>query len=145
MNDFACPISAFVASLEKYDDEGLDYLVQTIVSFDVKTFTAKCNHHSPTYDSSLVDFDIISLEMFKMNERWLTREHMHSVMLVLADTHGWSVRRNRLCLQCNRFGIPDENASRNFMSGNLKSGCTFRLIISVRVCCSNSLGRSWYV
>ena len=65
MNDTTCLISAFVVSLKKYDDEGLDYLVRTIVSFDLKTFTAKCNHKSPAYDSSLVNFDIIPREMFE--------------------------------------------------------------------------------
>jgi len=133
MNDSICPISAFIASLKIYDDECLDFLVRTIVSFNSKTFTAKCNHLSPAYDSSLVDFDIISREMFKKNERWLTRELVHSVMSVLAATHGWSVRKQRLCLQCNRFGMPDEQPTRNFMSGNLRSGCTFRLTIGATV------------
>ena len=94
MNDASCPISDFVASLKTYDDVGLEHSAQIIIDFDVKTFYAKCFHASPSYDLSLCDFNLLPRDMFKKDEKWITRDLLHTVTKCLAAIHGWSVKKS---------------------------------------------------
>ena len=61
---------------------------------------------------------------------WHNYNHTTKSTLIVKHFHGWWVGKNRNCLQCNRFGEPDETATRNFLSGKLESGCTFWLTLT---------------
>lgn len=65
ISDSSCPISIFVASLKKYDDGAPENSPPMIIRFYVKLLTAKSFGSSPSYDSSLGDFDVLAWEMFR--------------------------------------------------------------------------------
>ena len=129
MSDPSCAISIFFASLKTYDDGEPENSPSTIIGFDLKILTAECFGSSPCYDSSLSGFDVLAWEMLK-KERWVCRPLLNSVVVKLASLHGWMVKKNQHFIQCNRFGEPDENTTRNFVSGELKNGCTIQLSLT---------------
>ena len=65
------PISVVVLSLKRYDDINF---ITTVTAFYLEAFTAKCTPYSAMYDPSFCDFDVLSRELFKINENWVSRD-----------------------------------------------------------------------
>ena len=95
------PISVGVSSLKRYDDVNS---VPTVTVFDFEAFTAKCTPCPELYDASFCNFDILSQELFKINENWVSRHLLHSVVIRFSSLRGWKAQFQNHYIQCNRFG-----------------------------------------
>ena len=114
-----------------YNNNGVHHSdVNMVVGFNQVKFVDKCGCTSPNRDRTLC-FDTIAAELFKGGEIWQSRSLLKDAMDTLASLHGWTVRLHRTDIQCNRYGT--DVTSRNFASGPLHVGCTFRIQLTALV------------
>ena len=134
--DALSPAAAFARSLKTYDDVtfGEDKKKQTrlaVVNFDEGRFIASCSPSSPTYNADLCNYDEITSELFTTGEVWVSRDLVHKALTLIADMHGWTVKMQKEYIVCNRYGKPNEG--RKFVHGDLRAGCTLRLVLKALV------------
>ena len=131
LNSTSFAKSLKIYGTKDYNNNGVHYSnVNMVVGFNKVKFLDKCSCTSPNRDRTLC-FDAIAAELFKEGEIWHSRNLLKDAMDTLASLHGWVVRLNRSSIQCNRYGT--DATSRNFASGPLQVGCTFRIQLTALV------------
>ena len=103
--------------------------VPTIMAFNIEVFTAKCTHCSALYDASFCDFYVLSRDLFKVNEDWVSRQLLHLVVIRFSSLHGWIVQLRNNYIQCNRF----VKSASHLMPDKQINHYTFRITISALV------------
>ena len=130
-----CPSTSFARSLKT--SSSVEYKPQTtkskvlsvkaVTAFDFERFHLKCNPTSPDFDAT-IDLDKVSVELFKLNEVWASRDLAYSVLEALAECHGFTASKRQNFIGCNRYGKPkDEDEGRSFSAGPLLANCTMRM------------------
>ena len=66
------PISIVLSYLKRYNDGEDVNSAPTVVVFDVEAFTSNCTPCSVFYNATFCDCDILSQELFKLNEKWVS-------------------------------------------------------------------------
>ncbi|KAL7545888.1 hypothetical protein ACHAWF_014596 [Thalassiosira exigua] len=70
----------------------------------------------------------LTAALFRDGEIWKDRDLLYSVIKIIAGLEGWCAKLSGQCIQCNRYGPPKTN--RDYLSGPLRSGCTWRIALS---------------
>jgi hypothetical protein len=120
----------FGKSLKKYTPIQLKNETHSnmITSFNFELFSMTCNKDSPSYDPEVCDYDAIAKELFQVNEVWVSKDLIESVIQLIAQHHGWSAIKKKNSIICNRVG--DDTSTRNYDKGSLKANCTFIVKLS---------------
>ena len=137
MGDVECPSTLFARGLKTYEtrsfvgSDGTTSSARMVVGFDEEKFKATCLRSSPDYNSLLCNFDAIAKELVKVGEIWENRDLLDGAMKRLATLHGWTQRKEKKSIKCNRYGETD--TSRNYVGGELKVGCTFKVDLAALI------------
>ncbi|KAL7552459.1 hypothetical protein ACHAWF_016605 [Thalassiosira exigua] len=108
------------------NDDGVESPV--VMAFNHELLLLKCKSDSPQYAPDLSNFTELAAALFREGEIWKDRDLLYSVTKAIAGLEGWCVRLNGQSIQCNRYGVP--NTKRDYHSGPLRSGCTWRISLS---------------
>ena len=101
-----------------------------VVSFDTGLFNRKCNPSSTEYDSTW-NLTLLASEIYKLGDTWASRDILESALKAQAGCEGWTVKKEKDWIGCNRYGEPV--ASRHFASGALQANCTLKLSLEALV------------
>ena len=99
-----------------------------VLEYKSDIFFKYCHPASPSYDAS-IDFDEVARELFKQGEVWASRDnHVFRAVEDLSALHGFYPKKEKETISCNREGKSDD-ASRNFIAGQLGGDCPFHLTL----------------
>ena len=105
------PSRAFAETLKTFADVPFgvnNELREAVVVFNADLFIAKCTPSSPTFNESLNMFDEMASVLFVVDETWANRELLYLAVKTLADRQGWTPKKTKKYINCNRYGVPTE-------------------------------------
>ena len=70
-----------------------------VVGLDHKTFITRCNQSSNKFNPARCDFDGLTHELFKQNEKWASGDLLINPAKKLASLHGWEARTSQARIQ----------------------------------------------
>ncbi|KAL7450896.1 hypothetical protein ACHAWC_002749 [Mediolabrus comicus] len=121
------PCTAFARSLKQYGDHSYNQTSDhMVIGFDIDLLVKTCTKASNNYDEDLCNFDKLLAEIFKVGEKWLSRNLVEEVVTKIAERHGWHPIKKKRSIQCNRYG-EEKNMVREYASGGLKKNCTLKI------------------